>query len=165
MLLLVICFNCNNSQETTSKKQLFDLNWKFSFGYNKFASGIDFSDQGWESIDLPHDWTMEAGSLFKKGSGNTEIVGWYRKHFKMPENWIGKDVIIEFEGISKGADIFINGVQVNESSGKSHSFQLKSYLDYEDENVIAVKVSQSIGKTSSKDVKIGIYDHVWLIVK
>ncbi|WP_053991639.1 sugar-binding domain-containing protein [Mangrovimonas sp. TPBH4] len=167
MLFFVVCVNCNNSHETVGKKQLFDLNWKFSYGESKFASEIDFSDHGWQNIDLPHDWSTEADFSIQKPSASGEIVGWYRKHFNIPENWIEKDVIIEFEGIGKGAEIFINGLQITESIGKSNSFQLnlKSYLNYEEENVIAIKVSQSKEEFESRDIKNGIFNHVWLIVK
>jgi hypothetical protein len=38
-----------------NKMKLFDLNGQFNYGNNILASNVDFNDQNWRSIDLPHD--------------------------------------------------------------------------------------------------------------
>ena len=60
--------------------------WKFYLGDNSSASGTGFDDSGWETVTLPHDFSIsqdfttsgEAESGFLPGG-----TGWYRKSFTL----------------------------------------------------------------------------------
>ena len=50
--------------QTTSPRQLLtaDYGWKFLLGDPADAAAQSFQDSGWRTVDLPHDWSIEAGA-------------------------------------------------------------------------------------------------------
>jgi beta-galactosidase len=158
-----------NSGET-ERKQLFDYQWKFFQGDTASAKSRGFNDKAWQSLDLPHDWSIEgkvspknpmggAGGYFPAG------IGWYRKTFKAPDEWKGKKVSIYFEGVYMNAEVFINGksLGIYPYGYSSFSYDISPYLDFNKENVIAVRVDNSQQVNSRWYSGSGIYRHVWMI--
>lgn len=47
--------------EAQERKQLFDNNWHFALGDYEAADRFDFDDAAWQKLNLPHDWSIEAG--------------------------------------------------------------------------------------------------------
>ena len=46
---------------TRSNREVnFNRNWKFFLGDTAAASHPDFDDNHWRTLDLPHDWSIEA---------------------------------------------------------------------------------------------------------
>ena len=162
---------CKVQQNDTSRKQLFDLNWKFNKSDQLLASGLDFNDQNWRSIDLPHDWSNDNELLISSTENPSSLiqaeVGWYRKHFEIPENWVDKNILIDFEGICSQYEIFINGTSISTKQNKSNSFQaiLNPYLNYDGKNVIAIRVIIPKESENGWLPESGIYKHVWLVIK
>ena len=70
----------------------FNMGWKFSLGDNSAASNQSFDDSAWDSVNLPHDFSIsqhftssgEAESGFLPGG-----TGWYRKSFAFSEEAAG----------------------------------------------------------------------------
>jgi beta-galactosidase len=158
-----------NSGET-ERRQLFDYQWKFLQGDTASAKSRDFNDKGWRSLDLPHDWSIEgkvspknpmggAGGYFPAG------IGWYRKTFKAPGEWKGKKISVYFEGVYMNAEVFINGrsLGVYPYGYSSFSYDISPYLDFNNENVIAVRVDNSQQVNSRWYSGSGIYRHVWMV--
>ncbi|MCQ2797004.1 MAG: DUF4982 domain-containing protein [Bacilli bacterium] len=87
---------------------LFNDGWKYSrLGENNF-----------KSIAIPHDAMIyEERSLENKGGTNNSYFAGldyeYVKEFDLPENWRGKKVVIEFEGIMMVSNVFVNDVLVS----------------------------------------------------
>ena len=90
------------------QKQCFNQDWRFFLGDpgNRFWRDPDISD--WRKLDLPHDWSIElerqadapstaSGGYFMNGRA------WYTKTFDAPEEWRGKTVLVEFEGVYMNA--------------------------------------------------------------
>jgi beta-galactosidase len=155
----------------TARKQLFDYKWKFYLGDTASAKSKDFNDVDWRGLDLPHDWSIEgkidpknpmggAGGYFPAG------IGWYRKTFKAPGEWKGSKVSIYFEGVYMNSEVFINGksLGIRPSGYSSFSYDLSAYLDFNRENVIAVRVDNSQQLNSRWYSGSGIYRHVWMTV-
>jgi beta-galactosidase len=153
------------------RKQLFDYHWKFKLGDDSLARLRDFSDTGWRILDLPHDWSIEgkispknptggAGGYFPAG------IAWYRKTFKTPREWKGKSVVVYFEGVYMNSEVFINGksLGVRPYGYSSFSYDLSPYLDFNKENVIAVRVDNSRQINSRWYRGSGVYRHVWMKV-
>lgn len=68
------------------RKQLFDDNWRFKLGDTPDAPSLAYNDVGWRSLDLPHDWSVEADFDAEVPAGNDggylpTGIGWYRKKF------------------------------------------------------------------------------------
>lgn len=165
-------FSCFAQSDTNiERKQLFDSDWKFFLGDTLPASLNDFNDMSWRSLDLPHDWSIEGkisprnptgcpGGYFPAG------IGWYRKSFKVPGEWKIKKVSIYFEGVYMNSEVFINGKSLGfyPYGYSSFSYDLTTYLDFNKENVIAVRVDNSQQVNCRWYSGSGIYRHVWMTV-
>jgi beta-galactosidase len=169
-ILFISAISCY-AQNDKERKQLFDFNWKFILGDVADAKSREFNDASWRKLDLPHDWSIEgkvnpknptggAGGYFPAG------IGWYRKNFKAPNEWKGKSVTIYFEGVYMNSEVFINGksLGVYPYGYSSFSYNLAPYLDFNKENVIAVRVDNSKQVNSRWYSGSGIYRHVWMMV-
>jgi beta-galactosidase len=151
----------------------FDAGWQFSRGDFAGASLANFSDEGWQSVDLPHDWSIlgpfdrlnptgGAGAFLPAG------VGWYRKHFRLPASDSGKRVFVEFDGVMANGDVWINGEHLGRRpyGYVSFGYELTRYLKLGDgaDNVLAVRADDSDQPASRWYSGAGIYRHVRLVV-
>lgn len=170
-LLMFVCFyGCNVQSDVSSRMKLFDLNWKFNFGNDISASKVDYNDQNWRIIDLPHNWKKD-NELERKLNNQPDsilwITGWYRKNFEIPKEWIDKSIQIDFEGICNQSEIFVNGKPIADSKKYKSSLHavLNPYLNSRGKNVIAIRVAVPKQSYSSQQTETGIYKHVWLVIK
>lgn len=171
LLLWGVLPNCTVTNNEIIHKQLFDLNWKFSQNNYKTTNEPGFIDLQWRSIDLPHDWSTD--SLLSNFTKNTETetqsteTGWYRKNFEIPENWEGKQIMIDFEGIGGQFEIFVNGVSVKSSENEQQLTQadLTLNLHPKEINLIAVRIDVTKEAGLEWKAETGIFGHVWLVIK
>ncbi len=149
----------------------FDRDWRFYLGENPQNQGITGDDAGWEQVDLPHDWSIgldrdpqqasgAAGGYFPTGRG------WYRKSLDVPEEWRGKEIWIEFEGVYMNSEVWLNGHFVGRQPYGYTSFyyDLTPYLNIGAANLVRVFVDNSCQPNSRWYSGSGIYRHVWLRV-
>jgi len=171
LLLMVSLFSgFAQNNPNIERKQLFDYDWKFYQGDTASAKLKDFNDKSWRSLDLPHDWSIEGQIQPKNTTGNAggffpTGIGWYRKTFNAPAEWKGKNISIYFEGVYMNSEVFINGksLGVRPYGYSSFMYNLSPYLDFDKENVIAVRVDNSQQLNSRWYSGSGIYRHVWMI--
>ena len=142
-------------------------------GYGDGAAAVNFDHRAWRPVDLPHDWAVEvpfdpAGSHshgYKAvGPGFPETsVGWYRKTFEIPERDFGRQIFIDFDGVSRDAKVWVNGHYLgHEPSGyQSVSYNITDILNYGGENVVAVRADVSMEEGWYYE-GAGIYRHVWM---
>lgn len=136
LLLSVSAVSGANNRE----KYNFNPQWLLSVGDIRGAEQKQFADGNWEKVTLPHAFNEdEAFKVWIKDM--TDTVAWYRKHFKLPLTAKGKKVFIEFEGVRQGADFYLNGkhIGLHENGVMAAGFDLTPYLDFDGENVIAVR--------------------------
>jgi beta-galactosidase len=94
-----------------------DPGWQFIKQDVSGAQATGFVDSGWSTVSTPHTYN-DVDSYTKLINHSSGDVGsytgpaWYRKHFKIPTQYSGGKVIVEFERIRQGAQFYINGVQV-----------------------------------------------------
>jgi beta-galactosidase len=149
----------------------FDHAWRFHLGDVAGAQQPAFDDAGWRTLDVPHDWSIE-GEFSEQnpagvaGGALPGGVGWYRKVFSIPAADRGKLVFVEFDGVYRNSEVWING----QSLGKrpygysSFRYELTPHLrDGSDRNVIAVRVDNSQQPNSRWYSGSGIYRHVRLV--
>jgi len=151
----------------------FNDGWKFTkhdAGAPKIkgAQKVSFDDSAWESINLPHDWAILGPFTEEVDSAEGRLpfpgVGWYRKTFKAPAK--GKHVFVEFDGVMKDAQVWLNGKKLGTwpYGYSSFSFELTDHLKYgKEKNVIAVRCENQI-ESSRWYPGSGIYRNVWLTV-
>ena len=151
----------------------FNKDWKFLLGNDSLACEVVYNDSKWRKLSLPHDWSIE--SDFSKeypattqGGALPGGVGWYRKTFVLPVAVKNKNVSIEFDGVYKNSEVWINGHYLGKRPNGyvSFSYDLTPYLlSSPHKNVIAVKVDNSQQPDSRWYTGSGIYRNVKLVFK
>ena len=137
------------------------------------AAAPDFDDRGWRTLNLPHDWAVEV-PFSERGSGShgykaigknfpAASVGWYRKSFSIPASDLGRHITVDFDGVFRDSQVWVNGFYLGrESSGyTSFGYDITDYLNYGSNNVIVVRVDASLEEGWFYE-GAGIYRHVWL---
>jgi beta-galactosidase len=188
--LSLICAAANLFAADTSsprERLLMDFGWKFHLGnewgiahsWAKAGTGsgpasMSFSDASWRTVNLPHDWAVElpfdsnadAGHGFKPvGPGFPQTsVAWYRRTFELPKSDLGKRLWLEFDGVYRDCDVFVNGWLIghHESGYDSFRYDITDVAHYGGRNLIAVKVDASQFEGWFYE-GAGIYRHVWLV--
>lgn len=159
----------------TSSAEVEEGEWLKIAYFDEFE--IEQPDESqWKEVSIPHDWCVEGeyrndnGAVkHHKSHGYLDGgVGFYRKTFHICEEWLGKRIGLEFEGIFRNCTIWVNGFEVmrHESGYTGFWCELTDILRYgkEGNNVILVRVD-------ARDYEgwwyegAGIYRKVWLEVK
>src|SRR5260370_40369681 len=91
----------------------FDFGWKFRSGDFPDAQKPEFSDSGWQSVDLPHDWSIEGPFNESEPAGSPggylpTGICWYRKHLHFPAAYKDKTNTIELDGACQNKEEWIN---------------------------------------------------------
>ena len=76
------------------------------------------------------------GGLFPETS-----IGWYRKHFYVDKKDSGQRFQIQFDGIFRDANIWINGFFLgnNKSGYVGTAYDITDYINYDKNNVVVVR--------------------------
>lgn len=159
-----------------------DFNYSIATIFSKTGgaqnTAIDpkFEDASWRTLDLPHDWAVElpfvnsedfnvmahgykpVGGLFPETS-----VGWYRKHFTIAAADSGTRFQIQFDGIFRDANIWLNGFYLgnNKSGYVGVSYDITDYVKFGGDNILVVRVDATQYEGWFYE-GAGIYRHVWL---
>ncbi len=135
-----------------------------------------FKDSTWTKVNLPHDWAVglpfsktedlnvEAHGFKPVGGLYPETsVGWYRKHFKVAPADSGSRFQLQFDGIYRDANVWVNGFFLgnNKSGYLGVSYDITDFINYRRDNVIVVRVDASQYEGWFYE-GAGIYRHVWL---
>lgn len=171
--IILFCFFLLSINSGGQVRSIIDFNkdWKFYLGNDSLASQVFYDDSRWRKLSLPHDWSIE--SNFSKDYPSTTQggalpggVGWYRKTFTVPSSAKNKNVLIEFDGVYKNSEVWINGHFL----GKRPNGYVSFFYDLTDfilpspqNNVIAVKVDNSQQPDSRWYSGSGIYRNVKLV--
>jgi len=127
----------------------------------------------WTSVTLPHDWVVDLP--FAKEASHSHgyktvghkypetSVGWYRKTFPVRAEDEGRHFTLQFDGIFRNADIWVNGFWLGkEPSGyATQVHDISEYLDYGGDNLVCVRVDASLEEGWFYE-GAGIYRHVWM---
>ena len=164
-VFLFLCFaNAQSSREIYS----FNDEWRFLLEDMDNCEVQEFDDSNWRVLNLPHDWSIElefdeeapAGG---RGGYLPGGIGWYRKTFDLTD-WNDERVVwIDFEGVYMNSSVWINGhhLGIHPYGYTGFYYDLTPYLK-EGENIIAVKVDNSMQPNSRWYTGSGIYRNVWL---
>jgi beta-galactosidase len=169
-LCLIGAIACSTAQATSRTTLSFDDGWLFSKGESSGAESSEFNDSAWRKLDVPHDWSIE-GPFDKdnptRGSGGflPSGVGWYRKHFTLAADSKNKRVFIDFDGVMANSDVWINGFHLGKRpyGYVSFRYELTGHLNFDGDNVIAVRADTSAQPASRWYSGAGIYRHTRLV--
>lgn len=168
-LLLVLFFSFIFSAMSRDKIRI-NFNWKYRVGDIKDAQNKVYDDSRWQVVQLPHDASIY-GPFVKDTLGGNAVngyrpknVGWYRKHQTIDKKDIGKKILLEFEGVSRASDVWVNGTHCGTFLNGNLDFQYDiSKVVVEGDNVIAVRYDNR-QKSSRWYTGEGIYRDVYLHV-
>lgn len=142
----------------------------------KTAIDPKFDDHTWRKLNLPHDWAV---ALPFTNSKNFDVVahgfkpvgglypetsiGWYRKTLSFSKADSGKRFQIQFDGIFRDANIWINGFYLgnNKSGYLGVSYDISDYINFGKPNVLVVRADATQYEGWFYE-GAGIYRHVWL---
>jgi beta-galactosidase len=175
------------SAASPRERLLLDANWKFHLGNDwgiaqnlakagsgSGPAGVWFSDASWRTVNLPHDWAVELpfdknadGAHGFKALGHefpSNSVAWYRRAFELPKADAGKRLWLEFDGVFRDCDVFVNGwfIGHHESGYGGFRYDITDVADCGGKNVVTVKVNASQFEGWFYE-GAGIYRHVWLV--
>jgi len=147
-----------------------------SGGAAKTAIDPKFDDSKWRQLNLPHDWAVELPFVYKDnfdvmahgykpvgGLFPETSIGWYRKHFTVAKADSGQRFQIQFDGIFRDANIWLNGFYLgnNKSGYVGVVYDVTDYINFEKENVLVVRADATQYEGWFYE-GAGIYRHVWL---
>ena len=171
LLLLILIINaCKVNEPNVRQIDDFTDNWKFYLGDDTLAINEEFDDSQWRTLNLPHDWSIEADFSVKNpaspgGGALPGGTGWYRKTFIADKSFENKNIYIDFDGIYRNSKVWINGQFIGERPYGYISFryELTPYIKQGEKNVITVRVDNSEQPNSRWYSGSGIYRNVWLV--
>ena len=142
----------------------------------------DFDDSGWEVVRVPHDFVV-GGEFDPKGAdqpggerpGFNELwydrdhgykpkgVGWYRRSFDLPAADQGKRIRLEFDGVYRNSDVWVNGEWLGHhwSGYTGFHYDITEVANFGGRNVVTVRADADWDEGWWYEGG-GIYRHVWL---
>ena len=166
--LFVLSFTGLGAREVEN----FNGDWKFSLnvGADENPEAPGYDDSGWRKLNLPHDWAIEGDfdEHNPSGTGGGALpggIGWYRKSFTVSKKDKGNIISIEFDGVYMNSSVYLNGhlLGTRPYGYISFSYNLNSYINWDGDNVIAVKVDNSDQPNSRWYSGCGIYRDVRIV--
>lgn len=187
MLLVVAACSCTKSlEESRTVSNLSE--WRFTRTDDSLAFLPQYSDSGWKTVKVPHDWAIygpfdkEIDKQMVRIVQNNENeatektgrtgalpfvgVGWYRTSFKLKEADESKQVLLTFDGAMSNAEVYVNGIKVGTRPyGYSYFyFDISKYVKIKEANLVAVRL-ENHSFSSRWYPGAGLYRKVQLIVK
>lgn len=160
--------------------------WQFHRGDVKNISELKTSQSGDDVVNLPHDFLIgqdwvapdaserpdnsDAGSNVRSRLSSRGFkergIGWYRYEFTPKDEWKGKRIVLDFQGIMLVGDVYLNGKRIGGTDYGYLGFDidLSKLLKWGQPNEIAVKADTQNPNNSRWFTGAGLYRDVNLIV-
>ena len=160
--------------------------WQFHRGDVKNISELKSTQGGDDVVNLPHDFLIgqdwvapdaserpdnsDAGSNVRSrlsSRGFKEMgIGWYRYELTPKDEWKGKRIVLDFQGIMLVGDVYLNGKRIGGTDYGYLGFDidLSKLLKWGQPNEIAVKADTQNPANSRWFTGAGLYRDVNLIV-
>ena len=160
--------------------------WQFHCGDVKNIAELKSTQSGDDVVNLPHDFLIgqdwvapdaserpdnsDAGSNVRSrlsSRGFKEMgIGWYRYELTPKDEWKGKRIVLDFQGIMLVGDVYLNGKRIGGTDYGYLGFDidLSKLLKWGQSNEIAVKADTQNPSNSRWFTGAGLYRDVNLIV-
>jgi len=125
-------------------------------------------EDSWKKVTLPHDWSVEGVYSPDLASCTGYLpggIGWYKKTFQVFQADKGKLIFIYFGGVYCNSEVWINGHLLGKRPNGYVPFMydMTSYLNFEGQNTVLVKVDHSKSADSRWYTGSGVCRDVYLI--
>ncbi len=169
VLALAGLFACSSGK--VRERINFDQGWRFTLSGDENSWKPETDDSSWRLLDLPHDWSVEGdfnpnNPATTGGGALPGGTGWYRKSFTLKAADKDKVIYIDFDGVYRNSEVWINGHYLGKRPYGYSSFRydMTPFLKFGGEkNIIAVKADNSQQPNSRWYSGSGIYRNVWLV--
>jgi len=146
----------------------FNDSWKFKNKDLNDEFKTKTSDEGWKTVSLPNDWSVEGVHSPDLASCTGYLpggIGWYKKTFMVSNVDNRKLIYIYFGGVYCNSEVWINDHFLGKRPNGYVSFMydMTPYLNFEGQNTLLVKVDHSKSADSRWYTGSGIYRDVYLI--
>lgn len=145
--------------------------WRYHAGETPEAAASEFDDSDWRAVDLPHDGAFEAGVSSDGAQGASGGyypggISWYRKTFTKPTLSARQTLTVEFDGVYRNSEVWVNGFRLGRFPYGYLSFQyeLTPHL-VEGDNTLVVRCDNSKEPSARWYHPAGIYAPVRLVAK
>lgn len=160
--------------------------WQFHRGDVKNIAELKSTQSGDDVVNLPHDFLIgqdwvapdaserpdnsDAGSNVRSrlsSRGFKEMgIGWYRYELTPKDEWKGKRIVLDFQGIMLVGDVYLNGQRIGGTDYGYLGFDidLSKLLKWGEANEITVKADTRNPNNSRWFTGAGLYRDVNLIV-
>ena len=160
--------------------------WQFHRGDVKNIAELKSTQSGDDVVNLPHDFLIgqdwvapdaserpdnsDAGSNVRSrlsSRGFKEMgIGWYRYELTPKDEWKGKRIVLDFQGIMLVGDVYLNGKRIGGTDYGYLGFDidLSKLLKWGQTNEIAVKADTQNPNNSRWFTGAGLYRDVNLVV-
>lgn len=174
ILGLVSCASLPSKTTNTALRehQLLDAGWRFHRGEVASAEQAittNYEDGQWTMVNLPHDYMLDGvySPTNARSPGYLPVTtAWYRKHFFVPAGDAGKTLQLEFGGIFRDSQVWLNGHFLGRhvSGYTGFYYDITQAARYGEDNVIAVRVDPRHPEGWWYEGS-GIYRHAYLNVQ
>lgn len=158
-----------------------------SGSWNQGPESIAYDDSEWQNVTLPHDFVIgttpyeyneleftkdntipcmeDVGNIHTTAGSFAKNVGWYRKHFFIPQEALGKKVFLIFDGIYRNSQIILNEFLVStESSGYTQIVvDITDTACYGGDNLLSIRTDATKAEGWFYEGG-GIYRHAYLLI-
>lgn len=144
--------------------------WKDGENTAKRPYGKNFADAK-ENVKLPHDAMLKETRDKEAAAGSASGffpggVYFYEKEFEVPVSWLAMHLTLEFEGVYKNAEVFVNGEKIYQGAyGYIPFFVCLNDHIREGKNTLLVKADNCRQPDSRWYSGAGIYRPVYLHVQ
>ncbi len=156
--------------ESTKLRQhtLIDADWSFHRGdvsSNEDVVSANYDDHAWQRVNLPHDYVLD-GSYSSNNVRNHGYLplepAWYRKRFFIPESDAGKFLQLQFDGIYRDSQVWLNGQFLGRhpSGYTGFEYDIAKAARLGRDNIIVVRVDPRLEEGHWYEGG-GIYRHVY----
>lgn len=127
---------------------------------------MSYDDGAWEQVSLPHDYVL-SGDYSPTNSRNHAYLpyrpAWYRKNFFIPASQEGRILRLDFQGVFRDSQIWLNGrfLGRHASGYTPFSFDITQLARYGAKNTLVVRVDPRAFEGWWYEGG-GIYRHVYL---
>ncbi|MCM1020771.1 MAG: DUF4982 domain-containing protein [Muribaculum sp.] len=178
--IVSLCASAQRSIEQANR------DWKFTLGDIAEAQKTDFDDSKWQTVNIPHDFQIHqpwvAPSADERPDSDNPVAnvrsrlssrgfkemgaGWYRKTFTPSDDWQGRRVLLDFEGIMLVGDVYLNGQRVGGTDYGYLGFEvdITDKLKFGQPNVIAVKADTGKPENSRWYTGGGLFRDVKFVI-
>jgi len=163
LIISIVFLSAIGSARDLHREISLRVGWRFEIGDNMEYARRDFDDSDWERVRVPGSWEDE-------GFPGYDGYAWYRIHLRFPKSLQTKSLYIKLGYIDDVDEVYVNGKFLSGSGTFPPEYQSAfdhqrvyhlphDFLNFGEENVIAVRVYDEYLEGGIKNGSVGIYSH------